>query len=128
MDSLPQDPMFYVQAIAIAVLLVSFFVFWRNLKKWSKSEGAMNSPLSITFKTDKTPAEIAHAARRARFERRVSLSVLVIVAWLVLYLFNAETAMNLVQALAAFLSEIVNALFDLLMWVFGELNGSAFTQ
>ena len=51
-----------------------------------------------------------------------------IVAWLVLYLFNAETAMNLVQALAAFLSEIVNALFDLLMWVFGELNGSAFTQ
>lgn len=128
MDSLPQDPLFYVKVVAVVVLLVSLSVFWRNLKKWSKSEGAMNSPMSITFKTDKTPAEIAQAAQRARFERRVSISVILVVAWAVLYLFDSETATDLFQSLVVFLSEIVNALFELIMWVFSELSESAIAQ
>lgn len=128
METAPQDFAAYVPYAALAIFIVSVVSFWNTLGKWSKSEGAMESPMSITLKTEKTPAQVARAAREARRARRVYLMLLLVGGWIVLFLFDETLALEIWQALLTVLRQTLLALVDLLAYVAQQMSGDSSVQ
>ena len=127
--NLPQPFASYVEyvpyAALVILLLFGYFGFWQNLGKWSKSESGMYGPMSITLKTDKTPEQVRLEAAAARRTKRMAMTVLVVAAWLVLYLFNDIVAMSLLNGLARFAKQVLVALFDLVAMVIGDVGAES---
>ncbi|MEZ4613156.1 MAG: hypothetical protein R2838_23440 [Caldilineaceae bacterium] len=104
MENLPQDPVFYVKTGGVLGFFLYLALCFLEKSQEVVEVGGCHELADVDYVQDRQalPAEIAQAAQRARFERRVYLSVLTVVAWGVLYLFDAETAINLFQSLVTF--------------------------
>ena len=99
---------------AIVVALVGIGFFLNVQQGWLKRENAVNSPMSITLKTDKTPADVYLDARNARLRRRVTYLGIGAVIWFVVRSrFPAET-MSLEAALSGLISSVLRGLAGIL--------------
>jgi hypothetical protein len=65
----------------VLTMLIFFAFVWNLTQKWRKSENALNKPLTITLRTEKTPAELIAEANAARIKRWFTYLVVMFVVW-----------------------------------------------
>lgn len=101
----------------IAILgLVIGFSFLLNLEQgWRKKENAVNSPMSITLKTEKSPADLVFEARIARSKRWFMYLSIGVVVWIALRVRYPEAITSLEASLSSIISSILRSLSDLLV-------------
>lgn len=108
-------PSFTVAAV-LAVLIGSAFI-WNLTQKWRNTENALNKPMSITLRTEKTPAELILDARVARTKRRFTYFVVFVAVWVFLRLRYPEVAYSLETMMMTVLETLfrgIAGLFDFL--------------
>ena len=127
-DVVPQDLAAYVPYVALLIFFLSIVGFWNQLGTWSKSEGAMESPMSITLKTEKTPAQVARAAREARRKRITYFLLLMVGGWLVLLLFDEPLAMSILDMFGSLVQQVLVALVDFLSLIVQQLSRDGTVQ
>lgn len=115
---------FSVSSIPYVLGVTAFLIFaafvMNLLKNWRKPIDVVNSPMSITLRTEKTPAELNSAARTARNSRRLFWLGVLLVGYALLHVFNASLA----SALDAFFVELLTFVSEGLSQFFAYLAGA----
>ena len=122
MENVPEGVAGLVPYVALAILLISIGIFFRNLSKWSKAGASMVSPMSITLKTDKTPEQVRQEAAAARRGKWMAILMLLFGAWLVILLFDDAVAWSIARGVVHFVSAVLQAIVELLSVLIEQLQ------
>lgn len=101
-------PLFTVSAVLAVV--IGFAFLWNVTQKWRQKENALNKPMTITLRTEKTPAELIAEANAARVKRWFTYGVVLILVWAFLKLQSPELAVLMEQLLFGVISALVRGL------------------
>ncbi len=99
---------------AIVAALVGIGFFLNVQQGWLKRENAVNSPMSITLKTEKTPADVYLDARNAWLKRHFAYFVLAVGAWLFFRVNFYEQTTSVEAALSDLISTVLRGLAGIL--------------
>lgn len=108
-SSLPVDPWLVVVLILLIFFLLVVPFFLNLLGGWRKPRDAVNSPMTITLHTEKTPAQLNSAARFATFKQRLFWIGTATVAWAIFHVINYDMAVSIDKVVFGMLG----LLFDL---------------
>ena len=123
LSSVPVDPwiVLFGAFLVFFLLIVPFFV--NLLGGWRKSRDAVNSPMTVTLHTEKTPAQLNSAARFDRFKRNLLWVGAFVFMWALLHIINPDLAVSVDEIVFG----AIGAAFGLLSQAFaavGDLFGS----
>lgn len=111
--TMPIETPFLIGIVAVSILIGLGLVL--NLEQgWRKNENAINSPMSITLKTEKTPADLLLEARLARGKRHLLYLLLAAALWLFFRIRFPEETTSFESAVMVLLSSILRGLAGVL--------------
>lgn len=100
----------FVTVSAVLALVIGAAFLWNVTQKWRQRENALNKPMTITLRTEKTPAELIAEANAARIKRWFTYAVVLILVWAFLKLRSPEVAVLMEQLLLGVISVLVRGL------------------
>jgi hypothetical protein len=107
------DTPLLIGIVAVSILIGLGFVL--NLEQgWRRKESAINSPMSITLKTEKTPTDLLLEARFARGKRYLLYLSLAAALWLFFRIRFPEETVSFESAVIVLLSSILRGLAGIL--------------
>jgi hypothetical protein len=116
----PQD-VWLVFGGTVLLYVVLRFVAGIN-SGWRKDEDKMNSPMSITLKTGESPADVLAKARRARTQRYIFLFSLFVAGWAIIYYFDRDFALRLVNLAVELIVRLAQVMVQLLQLIIEQLQ------
>lgn len=103
----------------VLTLLISTVIYWQFGEDWRGKSGAIRKPMTVTLKTEKTPADLIAAANVARNKLIVISIFWAVLAWSLLWMVNPALAVllrdllfNTVAAFARGLAAILGFVAD----------------
>lgn len=110
LSSVPVDPWILFAGVVFLFFVVFVPFFMNLLSGWRKPLDAVNSPMTVTLHTEKTPAQLNSAARFARFKRNLFWVGFVAVSWALLHVVNYDLAISIDEVVFSVLGTLFGAL------------------
>ncbi len=106
----------------VLTLLISTVFYWQFGEDWRGKSGALNKPMTVTLKTEKTPADLIAAADTARNKLVIFSIFWGVLAWSLLWVVNPDLAVLLRDLLFNTVAAFARGLAALLGFVADSLS------